>query len=337
MKQPRTITRDVLHTISHVYKLEVIMATISKIYVGVDISKNNLDICIYPEKILSKIDNTEAAIKGFINKLAKHDIAQIACEATGGYEKLLAKLLKKNGFDLWIIDPRRIRGFIVSTGCKSKNDKIDAQKIAEFCYKNTRDYATIETTENQAKLQALVNRKNDLTRFLAAEKTRLKQPSHAMSLPSIKRLIKIFTAEIKTVDKQISGLLKNDSELGQKAEILESIPGIGIASAALLLSHVPELGTISNNKISALVGVCPYDNESGKFKGKRRIRGGRLTPRNHLYMCALTTIKYNLILKTFYDRLIENQKPFKVAIVAVMRKLIILANSLLKRGELCKV
>ncbi len=245
---------------------------VSNIYVGVDISKNSLDICIYPEKTLLKIDNTEAAIQGFIKKIAQQDIAQIACEATGGYEKLLATLLKKNGYNLWIIDPRRIRGFIVSTGCKSKNDKIDARKIAEFCSKNTRGYSTVEKTENQAKLQALVNRKNDLTKFLAAEKTRLKQPSHAMSLPSIKRLIKIFTAEIKTVDTQISGLLKNDSELGQKAEILESIPGIGIASAALLLSHVPELGTISNNKISALVGVCPYDNESGKFKGKRRIR-----------------------------------------------------------------
>ena len=237
----------------------------------------------------------------------------------------------------WIVDPRRIRGFIVSTGCKSKTDKIDSQKIAEFCSKNTRDYATIETTENQAKLQALVNRKNDLTKFLAAEKTRLKQPSHALYLPSIKRLIKVLKAEVKTTEKQISDLLKKDSELSQKAEILESIPGIGIASAVLLLSHVPELGTISNRKISALVGVCPYDNESGKFKGKRRIRGGRITPRNNLYMCALTTIKYNLILKSFYDRLIENKKPFKVAIVAVMHKLIILANSLLKKGELCRV
>jgi len=156
-------------------------------------------------------------------------------------------------------------------------------------------------------------------------------------VPSIKRLSKIFEVEIKKITKQITVLLKNDPELNKKAAILESIPGIGIASAALLLSHVPELGKISNSKISALVGVCPYDNESGGFKGKRRIRGGRATPRNNLYMCALTTIKYNLILKGFYNRLIEKQKPFKVAIVAVMHKLIILANSLLKKGELCKV
>lgn len=313
------------------------MTIISKIYIGVDISKNSLDIYIHPEKTLLKIDNSEVAIKKFIKNFTKHNNVQIACEATGGYEKLLAKLLKKNGHELWVIDPRRIRGFIVSTGCKSKNDKIDAQKIAEFSSKNTKDYTAIERTENQDQLQALVNRKNDLTKFLATEKTRLKHPSHALYLPSIERLSKILKAEIKKIDKQILDLLKKDDEFKQKSEILESIPGIGTASAALLLSHVPELGQISNSKISALAGVCPYDNESGKFKGKRRIRGGRMTPRNNLYMCALTTIKYNLILKTFYDRLIENQKPFKVAIVAVMHKLIILANSLLKKGELCRV
>lgn len=313
------------------------MNTIPKVHIGVDISKSSLDICILPQKTLLKIDNSESAIKKFIKELAKHDRAQIVCEATGGYEKPLAKLLKKSGYDLWIVDPRRIRGFIVSTGCKTKTDKIDARKIAEFSSKNTQDYLAVETTENHVQLQALVNRKNDLTKFLAAEKTRLKQPSHALYLPSIRHLIRVLTAEVKTIEKQISDLLKTDSELSKKAEILESIPGIGIASAVLLLSHVPELGTISNSKISALVGLCPYDNESGRFKGKRRIRGGRITPRNNLYMCALTTIKYNLILKSFYDRLIENKKPFKVAIVAVMHKLIILANSLLKKGELCRV
>jgi len=313
------------------------MANISKTYVGVDISKNTLDICIYPKKMLLKIDNSGLAIKSFIKELAKHDVAQIACEATGGYEKQLAITLKKHGYDLWIVDPRRIRGYIISTGCKSKNDKIDALKIAEFCSKNTKDYLAVEKTDNQEKLQALVNRKNDLTKFLAAEKTRLKHPSHEMNKPSIKRLCKILGAEIRTVEKQIKKLIEVDANLSKKTKILESIPGIGQASAALLLSHVPELGMISNNKIAALVGLCPYDNESGKSKGKRKIRGGRITPRNHLYMCALTTIKYNLTLKAFYDRLIGKQKTFKVAIVAVMRKLIILANSLLKKGELCKV
>jgi transposase len=283
-----------------------------------------------------KIDNTKIAIKTFITTLSHYDDVQIACEATGGYEKLLATLLKQSNHDVWIVDPRRIKGFIISTGCKTKTDKIDAQKIAEFCFKNARDYVAIEATENQAKLQSLVNRKNDLTKFLAMEKTRLESPSHILSLQSIKRLCKVLEKEIKLIEKQISDLVEKDTELSHKTKILESIPGIGKDSAALLLSHVPELGSISNRKISALIGLCPYDNESGKYKGKRRIRGGRITPRNRLYMCALTTIKHNPLLKSFFDRLIEKQKPFKVAMVAVMHKLIILANSLLKKGELCR-
>lgn len=313
------------------------MNSISKVHIGVDISKDGLDICILPIKIHLKIDNSETAISKFIKSLTQYEIEQITCEATGGYEKLLALLLKKRGYSLWIVDPRRIRGFIVSTGCKSKTDKIDAQKIAEFSLKNMKDYDAIEMNKNQVQLQALVNRKNDLIKFLATEKTRAKHPSHTLYLSSIEHLSMVLKIEIKAMEGQIDKLLKKDAELKQKAEILISIPGIGAASAALLLSHIPELGMLSNSKISALVGVCPYDNESGRFKGKRMIRGGRMAPRNILYMCALTTIKYNLILKSFYNRLIEKKKPFKVAIVAVMHKLIILANSLLKRGELCKI
>jgi transposase len=313
------------------------MTNISKVYIGVDVSKSSLDIHMYPIGRSFKIKNSKGEIQKFIRQLEQYDIATIGCEATGGYEKLLFKLLKDNTYDVWIIDPRRIKGFIVASGCKSKTDKIDAKKIAEFVSKNTKDYDSIIKTETQEQLQSLVNRKQDLIKFLVAEKTRLQHPSHVFSLPSIKKLIEILESEVKVIDKQIEKLIASDKELTQKSTILESIPGIGKASAAALLSFVPELGKIGNNKISALVGVCPYDNASGTYTGKKSIRGGRLIPRNMLYMCALTTIKYNLILKSFYDRLIEHKKPFKVAIVAVMRKLIVLANSLLKKGELCKV
>lgn len=313
------------------------MTTISKVYIGVDISKNYLDVYIHPIGKVFRLKNSETDIEKLITELTKYDVVHIGCEATGGYEKLLAQLLQKNLYDLWIIDPRRVKGFIIASGCKSKTDKIDAQKIAEFISKNSKDYQAINKTENQEQLQAFVNRKNDLIKFLAAEKTRSKHPSHALYLPSIKKFIAVFEKEIKKIDKQIEDLIKNDDDLSKKSNILESIPGIGRASAGVLLSFVPELGKISNSKIAALVGVCPYENESGLYKGKKIIKGGRITPRNMLYMCALTTIKYNLILKSFYDRLIANKKPFKVAIVAVMRKLIILANSLLKKGELCKV
>jgi transposase len=248
---------------------------------------------------------------------------------------LLAQLLKKSSFNLWIVDPRRIKGFIVASGCKGKTDRIDSQKIAEFISKNSPNYTTINKSENVDKLRALASRKDDLTNILAAEKTRLKHPSHALCVSSIKKLAKTLKREIVLIERKIIKLIQSDESLNAKSTYLKSIPGIGQASAAVLLSFVPELGELSSKKVSALVGLCPYDNSSGKYQGKKFIRGGRMVPRNTLYMCALTTIKYHFPLKQFYDRLIEAKKPFKVAIVAVMHKLIIIANAILKERKLC--
>lgn len=312
------------------------MANLSQVFIGVDVSKNSLDIFIYPVGISFKINNSERAIAKFIKRLSSYQVMKIACEATGGYEKLIVKLLKKHAYDCWVIDPRRIKGFIIATGCQAKTDKIDAKKIAEFAAKNNPNYEKIIKTDTEEILQALVNRKADLTQYLAAEKTRLKHPSHVFSRSSIKKFVIMLEKEIKKIDDQISKHLVNDDNLNEKVKLLESIPGIGKATAALLVSFVPELGHLTNNKISALIGLCPYNRESGMYQGKRFVRGGRVIPRNALYMCALTTIKYHLPLKKFYDRLIENKKPFKVAIVAVMRKLIIIANVILKKNEPCK-
>jgi transposase len=335
-KSPRTITRDVSDIRSRMYKDEVFMKNIAKVYVGVDISKNNLDVYIYPVRKFFKVSNSKVGIEEIIRELAKHEIARIACEATGGYEKLLAQLLKEHNYSLWIVDPRRIKGFIVASGCKGKTDKIDARKIAEFASTNSPDYTVINKSEKHNNLQALVNRKNDLVKFLAAEKTRLKHPSHALYAPNIKKFIKILKREVKVIELQIQHLIQNDSELCAKSNLLESIPGIGKTTAATLLSFVPELGQLSNKKISALTGVCPYDNESGNYKGKKFIKYGRSVPRKALYMCALTSIKHHLPLEGFYKRLMDAKKPFKVAIVAVMHKLIIIANTVLRKGELCK-
>lgn len=313
------------------------MVKVSQVYVGVDISKNNLDIYIYPIAKFFRVDNSKEGIKQLVLKLTKYNVAQVACEATGGYEKLLIKTLQQHLYNSWIIDPRRIKGFITSKGFKSKSDKIDAQKIAEFVAQNSNSYQAVLKTETEENLKALVNRKQDLTTFLGAEKVRLQHPSHELSVSSIKKMISFLQKEIKKIDKNIEDIIKSDADLCLKSDYLASIPGIGKATASLLLSFVPELGTINNKQVSALVGLCPYTRESGNYKGKRFIQAGRVVPRNALYMCALTTIKYHLPLKDFYNRLIDNGKPFKVAIVAIMRKLIVIANSILKKGEPCKV
>lgn len=312
------------------------MSNLPEVFIGVDISKKNLDIFIHPIGQSIRINNSKQDIIKFIKQLEIYKVRQIACEATGGYEKLLAKVLKKHEYNLWIVDPRRIKGFIISTGCKSKTDKIDAKKIAEFAAKHSPDYEKIIKSQNEEKLQSFVSRKADLTQFLSSEKTRLKHPSHVLCETSINKIISFLEKEIKFIDEKISQLISKDEELSRKVNLLTSIPGIGNHTAALLVSFVPEIGHLSNNQIAALVGLCPYNRESGDYKGKRFIRGGRVIPRNALYMCALTTIKFHLPLKDFYNRLIEKKKPFKVAIVAVMRKLLIIANVILKKGEVCK-
>jgi transposase len=193
------------------------MENITKAWVGVDISKRTLDICLYPLNKSLKISNSQDAIEDFINDLSQFDVKQIACEATGGYEKLLAKSLKQCEYSLWIIDPRRIKGYIISTGCKSKNDKIDAQKIAEFAAKNNPDYVTMQKTESQEILHSLNNRKSDLTKILAAEKTRLKHPSHETCKSSIQNIIQVLKKEIKSIELHIKEIIQQDEKLNNKA------------------------------------------------------------------------------------------------------------------------
>lgn len=319
------------------YKEEEFMITLFKSYIGVDVSKNNLDIFIYPSGRHIRIINSKSAIENFLQKISAETIEIIACEATGGYEKLLIKLAQDKFHSTWIIDPKRIKGFIMSRGCKSKTDKIDAQKIAEFAANNPKDYITIKKTENQEKLQSLVNRKQDFIGFLATEKVRLQHPVHELSKISIEKFINILEEEIQLIDNEMKKLIKDDENLDKKSKILTSIPGIGKATAAVLLSSIPELGNLSNSKVSSLVGLAPYTRESGNFKGKSFVSGGRDIPRKALYMCAIVAIKHYPALKEFYTRLINKNKPFKVAIVAVMHKLIMVANSLLKKGEMYKI
>ena len=277
------------------------MSTLSQVFIGVDISKNSLDIFIHPLGLSHKIDNTKKAISAFVEQLSEYHVVQTVCEATGGYEKPLVQVLQKNSYDCWVVDPRRIKGFITATGCKAKTDKIDAQRIAEFAVQYALEYTIIKKSRNEEILQALVSRKGDLTQYLASEKARLKHPAHELSTTSIEKMIAILEQAIKDIDHQIEKHLLRDDELSKKVDLLTSIPGIGKATAALLVSSIPELGQLPNNKIAALTGLCPYTRESGLFKGKRFIRGGRMAPRNALYMCALTTIKYHLPLKEFYD------------------------------------
>lgn len=311
------------------------MENITKIYVGVDVSKDSLSIHFYPLEEAFKIENSAKGMKLLLEKLAMHDVELITFESTGGYENLLMKYVNKNGYLFWQIDPRRIKYFIAAEGIRYKNDPNDARMIALFSYKNQQTYTKKPLSEEAQKLRAYFRRKQELREYIIMERTRLSSPSQELFKKNIEKLIKFLEKAIKKLDVEILSIIDNDKELTKKRKIMESIPGVGIESAMALIAEMPELGTVENKQAAALLGVAPYTQESGNYKGKSRTGfDGRQHPRSILYMGALSAGRFNPDLKIFYDRLKDAGKASKVAIIAVTRKLICLINTLLKEDRL---
>jgi len=226
-----------------------------------------------------------------------------------------------------MVNPRQVRHFAKGFGHLAKTDKIDAKVLALFAEQVKPRITVVSSDEHQA-LSALTRRREQLMEMLNAEKNRLPL-AHRSVKQNIKENIKWFEQQLKDLDDEIDRALKSSS-LWKKAQLLESIPGLARVSSLALLSELPELGKISNKEIASLVGVAPFTQQSGKWRGREKIQQGRKIVRNKLYMTAFNTIRYNPVLQTFYERLRRNGKPFKVAIVAVMRKLLCICNSMLK-------
>lgn len=309
------------------------METLTKIYVGVDVSKLKLDVHLHPIGKAISFDNSKEGIKNLIEMLLDHDVEQIACESTGGYEDLMLKMLRKAGLNVWQVEPGRIKSFIRSKGKKAKTDSIDARMISIFASQEVQEHGFVEQGENHTMLKDLVKRKGDLAAMITMEKLRLKHPNHFFCKPKIQEHIEFMEEQVLELKNEILDLIDKDNILCEKAGIVESVPGIGNGTAAMLLAEMPELGNTTNKKIAALVGVAPHTQQSGQYKGKAFISGGRATVRSALYMAALAAIQFNPAMKEFYCRLREiYKKPPKVALVAVMRKLITILNTMLKNG-----
>lgn len=311
---------------------------IAKLFVGVDVAKDDLDICFLPINKNFRVKNNESGLEKLSKELSKYDVERILCEASGGYEGLLVQTLSRFGYSVWRIEPKRIKHFIASEGIKAKTDKIDAAMIASFAQqKQLTELTRIKpTTENDEQLRALVKRKEELTLMVAKEKTRLDHPQQHLCRQKIKDLIEFINKQIKIIEKEIATLIQNDDDWSHKATILTSVPGIGNATAATLITHISELGVVTNKQAAAILGVVPYTIQSGKHTKESRVKEGRSAPCRAIYMAALSAIQYNQDMKTFYQRLVSAGKKRKVALVAVMRKLIILVNILIRENRLWK-
>ena len=307
------------------------MENITKSCAGVDVSKKHLDVYIYPAKKSFRCENNEEGIKSLTRFLEKYSVGLVTCESSGGYEHRMLVMVKLFGCKVWRVEPNRIKSFIRSEGKKVKTDSIDAKMIALFALQ--KETPSDELLDNQllkGELTRLVSRRQDLVKMIIMENNRLKQPIETYP-EDIRKHIEFMETQVASIDQKIEHIVDNDDNLKKKSEIIQSVPGFGKKISAVLLAQLPELGKVKNREISALIGVAPYTKQSGQYKGKSKISGGRKQPRRALFMAALVASRFNPHLKLFYDRLRKVGKPAKVALVAVMRKLIVILNVLIKK------
>ena len=253
----------------------------------------------------------------------------LCCEATGGYEKLLISMALEAEVPVALLHAKAVRDFAKSKGILAKTDRIDALVIRSFAEQN-QPKAIEPSPQWQADLKGLVDRREKLLLMKNAEGNRLDPLPHKEVVKSITRMQKQLNKEIQVIEASIEQLIQSAPELLESVRRLKQVKSIGDNTAQTLLAHMPELGQLGDKQVVALAGLAPYNQDSGAFRGVRRIQGGRAEVRRVLYMAALVAIRYNPILTSFYNRLKERGKPSKVAITAVMRKLIILANRIMK-------
>lgn len=298
-------------------------------FVGIDVSKAKLDVYYSEKKEYKIFKNTDEGIKELYEYLKPLETKLIGLEATGGLELRMLYFLSEKGLKLASINPKQVRDFAKASGQYAKTDKIDSKMIARFIEVFNPAVTKIASGEEN-ELSELVVRRKQLIDILVSEKNRLSSSRSKSSENSIKKHIEWVEKEIKEIEKNISEMLEKSAEWKKKEDILKSIPSVGKVLAFSLLSGLPELGKLTSKEITALVGLAPINRDSGKFKGKRFTSGGRGDIRKALYMPTLSATRFNLTIKSFYERLIRAGKPPKVAITACMHKLLIIMNAMIK-------
>lgn len=300
------------------------------VYIGIDIAKLTLELAAPGLKLPAQWPNTTAGHRGILQCLQRlKRPVHVVCEATGGYERSLLEVLWKAAIPLTLCNPFKVRRFAQSTGVLAKTDKLDARILADFGRVNSIT-PTPPPSPVTRQLNEIVARRNDLKAMRLSEANRIEHLKD-------KALIRMTRSHLRQIDQHIAACdallrqcIKADDDLHQKVQRLCQIKSVGFTTAVILLATLPELGQLRRSAAAALAGVAPFADDSGKFRGRRFIQGGRPLARSALYMAALVASRFNPILSLFYKRLIANGKPPKVALTAIMRKLVILLNSILK-------
>jgi transposase len=303
------------------------------VFAGVDVSKSKLDACLRPSGKRLVVDNDPAGVARLAEWLkTQGPVARCLLEATGRHHRRCAADLIEAGFDVAVVNPRQARDFARAVGKLAKTDAIDAATLAEFA-RLPHVRPSEKTPQNRSVLDDLVACRRQLTQMLAMEKTRRRELIHAIARASIDQVVRLLDQQREDLDREIAKLIESDDDWRKRRDLLLSVPGVGRTTAALLVSDLPELGRLDRKAIAALAGLAPLSRDSGTLRGRRSIFGGRAKVRCGLYMAVVSAMRCNPRIRAFAERLKAAGKPFKVAMIAAMRKLLTILNQMVKNNE----
>jgi len=298
------------------------------VFVGIDVSKARLDVAIRPTGEKDSVANDKVGIKALVKRLAEIQPTLIVMEATGSMERQLSAALGGAGLPVVVVNPRQVRDFAKATGQLAKTDTTDALVLARFA-EAVRPAVRPLPDEVTLELRALTSRRRQITEMIVAERNRIANASQAVR-KRIDAHIRWLEAELERADKDLDQSIRQSPIWRENEDLLRSVPSIGPVVSRTLLAELSELGKLNRKQIAALVGIAPLNRDSGTFRGRRAIWGGRATVRAALYMAALVASRRNCVIRAFYKRLRDGGKPSKVALVACMRKLLTILNAMIK-------
>jgi transposase len=298
-------------------------------FVGIDVSKDRLDVHLGPSKEVFDFARSPEGLERLVERLRTHRPALIVLEATGGFEITVAAALAAAGLPLAVVNPRQIREFARSTGRLAKTDRLDAEVIALFAERVRPEPRPLADADAQA-LGELVARRRQLVEMFGMESNRQHQARDARIRTRIQTHLAWLQQALADIDQEIDGQVRRSPVWLESEQLLTSVPGVGKVTARTLLADLPELGKLDRRKLAALVGIAPFNRDSGRLRGHRAIAGGRFAVRNALFMATLSAIRWNPLIRSHYTQLRQRGRPAKVALVACMRRLLTILNAMLR-------
>jgi transposase len=304
--------------------------------VGIDVSKDRLDVHMLPSGEAFAVARDGKGLESLVERLTALDVSLIVVEATGGFETAVAAALASAGLPLAVVNPRQIRSFAKALGKLAKTDAIDAEVIALFADKIRPQARPLPTSDARA-LGELVARRRQIVEMIGMEANRRRHAADKRLAKTIDRHVAFLEKELNAVDTDIDTDVRASPAWRETEDLLASVPGVGPVTARTLIAELPELGGLDRRKLAALVGVAPFNRDSGAWRGHRMIGGGRTSVRNVLYMAALAAVRHNPVVRATYQRLVNRGRPKKVAIIACLRQLLTILNAIVRTKSPWKI